>query len=73
MHGSIQLVVANESDRLRHADAANARARRSGRTRGIARTLFTRVVAAHGIPTRAAPGTDTRSLGHPSPAPLRGR
>jgi hypothetical protein len=74
MNGTIQLIVATESDRMRHEEA---RARRAG-----TRTPFAGLVArfsrrahaaAREIPPRAAPGKDTRPLGHPTAAPARGR
>ena len=77
MHGSLHLIVANESIRTRQADAAAARSR-SGAARRSARSLMARFRAnrapAHGFPTRAAPGSESRSpLGHTTAAPLRGR
>ena len=62
MHGSLHLILANESIRTRHAAARKARAAAS--VRGPFTTLAARVAAAHGLPPRAAPGT---------PASLRGR
>ena len=70
MHGSLHLILATESDRSRRADASQARLVASLR-RPLA-TLASRVAAAHGVPPRAAPGTDSRSLGQPTAAPLRG-
>ena len=72
MHAPIHLVIATESDRIRRADAEQARARSSVRRRRL-RGVVTRVRAAHGIPPRAAPGTDSLSLGRPTAAPSRGR
>ena len=78
MHGSLHLIIANESIRTRHADAAAARSRSRAADRrpaalAIARFLGNRAPA-QGIPTRAAPGSESRSpLGHPAAAPLRGR
>jgi hypothetical protein len=69
MHGSIQLIIASETDKLRHTDAA--RARRSAPRSRFARMRARARVAAHGVPPRAAPGTD--SLGRPSAAFPRGR
>ena len=79
MHGSIQLIVASESDRLRHAEADRVRSRtirgRSVTTRVLERLRPGRAPAP-GLPSRAAPGKDSRSLGHPGTAaarPLSGR
>ena len=77
MHGSLHMIVANESVRTRLADAAAARSRSRALVRrpgaAIARLLGNRA-AAHGFPTRAAPGPESRSpLGHTAAAPLRGR
>ena len=78
MHGSIQLVIATESDRIRQAEASRNRAAGS---RNPFAALRSRIAArgngeaAHRSPSRAAPtaGTDARTLGHPSAASLRGR
>ena len=77
MHGSLHLIIANESINVRQAEAAKARFRsrfQSSRPAGaIARFLGNRAPA-QGIPTRAAPGPESRSpLGHTAAAPLRGR
>ena len=77
MHGSLHLIIANESVTSRQAEAARARSRgrfaRSRSADAIARFLGNRAPA-QGIPTRAAPGSESRSpLGHPAAAPLRGR
>ena len=77
MHGSLHLIIANESINIRHAEAAKARSRSrfaSSRPAGaIARFLGSRT-AAQGIPTRAAPGPELRSpRGHTAAAPLSGR
>ena len=77
MHGSLHMIVATESIRTRHADAAAARSRSRVSARrpagAIARLLGNRAPA-QGIPTRAAPGSESRSpLGHTAAAPLRGR
>jgi hypothetical protein len=77
MHGSLHMLVANESIRIRQADAAAARSRSRVSLRrqvgAIARLLGNRAPA-QGIPTRAAPGSESRSpLGHAAAAPLRGR
>ncbi len=64
MHGSLHLILANESARTRDAEAREARLAASVR-RPLAR-LASRIAAAHGIPPRAAPG-------HRSAASLRGR
>ena len=63
MHGSIQLIIATETDKLRQRDAARARA--ASRS-PLSRKRFARRAAAHGVPPRAAPGMD--SLGRPSAA-----
>jgi len=77
MHGSIQLIVATESDRIRQADARRQRAVPSRKPFAALRRMATRRNggAAHRSPSRAAPtaGTDARALGHPSAASLRGR
>ena len=74
MHGSIQLIVATESDRMRQHEAAHRRSTSRSRFGGLAARFSRRgVAAARDIPPRAAPGTDTRPLGHPSAAPARGR
>jgi hypothetical protein len=79
MHGSIQLIIATESDRIRQAEASRNRAVAS---RSPFAALRSRIAArgnggaAHRSPLRAAPstaGTDARALGHPSAASLRGR
>jgi hypothetical protein len=78
MHAPIHLVIATESDRIRREDAAKARSHASDRNRFAA--IVARVsprararAAAHGIPPRAAPGTESPSLGRPRAAPFRGR
>ena len=72
MHGSLHLILATESDRSRRAEASRNRlARTARRGRPFAR-LAERVVVAHGIPPRAAPGTDL-PLGHSGAASLRAR
>ena len=76
MHGSLHLIVANESVRTRHAEAAAARSRSVAgrRASGAVARLFRSRGPAQGIPTRAAPGSESRSpLGHTAAAPLRGR
>ena len=78
MHGSLHMIVANESIRTRHADADAARSRSRAADRRPARSLVARFrgnrAPAQGFPTRAAPGSESRSpLGHPAAAPLRGR
>jgi hypothetical protein len=70
MHGSLHLILATESDRSRRAAASQARLAASLRRPLV--TLAKRVAAAHGVPPRAAPGKDSRSLGHPTAATLRG-
>ena len=77
MHGSLALhmILATETDRNRRAAAARAReASLLGRPfTAIRARLSTRRAAAHGSPSRAAPGTDSPSLGRPAAASLRGR
>jgi len=64
MHGSLHLILANESARSRLA--AGREARRVASIRRPLAALAERVAAAHGIPPRAAPG-------RPTAASLRGR
>ena len=71
MHGSLHLILANESVRTRHAAAREARL--AAAVRGPFTTLAARVAAAHGVPPRAAKGTDSPSLGRQPAASLRGR
>ena len=79
MHGSLHMIVANESVRTRQADAAAARSRSRSAARRPAGSIVARLLGnrapAQGIPTRAAPGSESRSpLGHTAAAaPLRGR
>jgi hypothetical protein len=76
MHGSLHLIMATESHRARHAAARDARLAASLPSRFatiLARVSPRAVAAAHGIPPRAAPGTDSPSLGHPTAAHVRGR
>ena len=77
MHGSLHLIIANESISTRQAEAAKARFRsrfQSSRPGGAIARFLSRRAPAQGIPTRAAPGPEPRSpLGHPAAAPLRGR
>jgi hypothetical protein len=54
MHGSLHLILANESARTRVEDAA--RARRAASFRRPLANLVERVARAHGIPPRAHPG-----------------
>jgi hypothetical protein len=61
MHGSLHLVLANESARARVEEGA--RARRAASFRRPLANLATRIARAHGIPPRA----------HPEAASLRGR
>ena len=68
MHGSLHLIYATESDRSRRAQGEQARLASTFR-----RPLGRMIAAAHGIPPRAAPGTDSRSLGRHAAASLRGR
>ena len=71
MHGSLHLIVADVTYRNRQAAAREAR--RAASVRGAFTSLAARVAAAHGLPPRAAPGTDSLSLGHHGAASLRGR
>ena len=78
MHGSLHLIVATESNRSRQADAAAARSRSRVSARRPVGAMIMRLrgdrAPALGIPTRAAPGSESRSpLGHTAAAPLRGR
>jgi hypothetical protein len=71
MPGSLHLILADESHRSRQAAARDARLAASLRRPFAA--VAARVAAAHGIPPRAAPGTDSLSPGRPGAASLRGR
>jgi hypothetical protein len=71
MHGSLHLILATESQRSRQAAAGEARLAASLRRPFAA--IAARVAAAHGIPPRAAPGTDSPALGRQGAAPSRGR
>jgi len=71
MHGSLHLILANESLRTRQDAARQARLMDSVRRPFSA--VAERVVAAHGIPPRAAPRKDSPSLGRQAAASLRGR
>ena len=78
MHGSIQLIVATESDRIRQAEASRNRAVASRNPFAALRSrIASRANGAAALrsPSRAAPtaGTDAHPLGHPSAASLRGR
>ena len=75
MHGSLHLIVANESIRTRQADAAaRSRSRGNRRPAGAIARLFRSRGPAQGIPTRAAPGSESRSpLRQTAAASLRGR
>jgi len=75
MHGSLHLIYATEAHRSRHEAAArNRRAASLRRPFGVLRARSAaRRAAAHGLPSRAAPGTDSLSLGRPQTASLRGR
>jgi hypothetical protein len=53
MHGSLHIILANESVRTRVAEGREAR--RAHALRGSLSTLATRVARAHGIPPRARP------------------
>jgi hypothetical protein len=71
MHGSLHLIFAHESHRNRQA--AFGEVRRAASIHRPFATIAARVAAAHGFPQRAAPGTDSPSLGRNSAASLRGR
>jgi hypothetical protein len=75
MHGSLHLIYATEADRSRReAGARNRRAASVRRPFGAIRgRVSARRGAAHGLPSRAAPGTESLSLGRPHAASLRGR
>ena len=73
MHGSLQIILATEADRSRHAAATRERLAASARSRRPLAKLAARVVAAHGIPPRAAPGTDAQALGSAGAVSLRAR
>jgi hypothetical protein len=71
VHTSLHNILAIETDRNRQTAAREARLLDSVRRPFAA--FVARVAAAHGIPPRAAPGTESPSLGHPNAASLRGR
>ena len=71
MHGSLHLILAHESARTRQTDAREARLAASFRRPFAA--IAARVAAAHGVPPRAAPATDSPALGRHGAASLRGR
>jgi hypothetical protein len=76
MHAPIHLVIATESDRIRREEAPKVGSHGSGRSRFaaiVARVSSRGRDAAHGIPPRADPGTDSLSIGRPAAARLRGR
>ena len=54
MHGSLHLILAHESARVRVVDGTNAR--RAASLRRPLANLAERVARAHGIPPRAHPG-----------------
>jgi hypothetical protein len=60
MHGSLHLILANESARARNEEAREAR--RAGSVRRPLAALASRIAAAHGIPPRVAPGQSAASL-----------
>jgi len=70
MHGSLHVILAHESARVRSTDAREARLAASIRRPFAA--IASRVAAAHGVPPRAAPGTDSPALGRRA-ASIRGR
>ena len=71
MHGSLHLILAHESARVRQSEARDAR--RAASIRRPFAAFAARVASAHGVPPRAAPGTDSRTLGQPGAASLRAR
>ena len=74
MHGSLHIIYALEADRSRREVVTHNR--RTGALRpfgSLRQRIAARRDAAHGIPSRAAPGTDSLSLGRPYAASLRGR
>ncbi len=74
MHGSLHIIYAFEADRSRREIVAQNRRTGALRPFGSLRArVAARRDAAHGIPSRAAPGTDSLSLGRPHAASLRGR
>jgi hypothetical protein len=70
MHGSLHLIFAHESVRIRQAEAREARRTRSSQ-RPLA-SIASKLAAAHGVPPRAAPGTGSPALRRRA-ASLRGR
>ena len=70
MHGSLHLILAHESVRIREADAREARLGRS--TRRPFAAIAAKLAAAHGVPPRAAPATESPALRRRA-ASLRGR
>jgi hypothetical protein len=62
MHGSLHLILANESVRARVAEGHEAR--RAHSLRRSLSTLATRVARAHGIPPRARPEAAAPVRGH---------
>lgn len=74
MHGSLHIVYALEADRSRRETISHNRRTGAFRPFGTLRArVEARRDAAHGIPSRAAPGTDSLSLGRPYAASPRGR
>ena len=73
MHGSLQLLLATEADRSRHAAAKRERLAASARSRRPLARLAARVASAHGLPPRAAPGTEPQALGSAGAVSLRAR
>jgi len=62
MHGSLHLILANESARARVDEGEHARRAASFRSRFS--MLGTRIARAHGIPPRAHPGPAASLRGH---------
>ena len=71
MHTSLHDILATETHRSRQTAAREARLLDA--VRRPLGAFAARVAAAHGIPPRAAPGTDSPSLGHPHSVSLHGR
>ena len=62
MHGSLHLILAHESARVRVEDGT--RARRAASLRRPFASMAERVARAHGIPPRAHPGQAASLRGH---------
>ena len=60
MHGSLHIIYATEADRSRRAAGSAARSAASvRRPMSAIRARVSARAAAHGVPTRAAPGTES--------------